>query len=122
MNDTERVKTDDPFLRQYHPSELRIASEFLTTWLRFLSRDLCHGCSRRLSQRIRSLDAELEGGAELSDTDSNAYPSNPRYTQSYELNGSYRNNYDANSVRSSKDEEDTNSLGSWKYLANGFQE
>ncbi|KAK8717607.1 hypothetical protein V6N13_044868 [Hibiscus sabdariffa] len=122
MNDPERVKTDDPFLRQYQPSELRIASEFLTTWLPFLSRDLCHRCTRRLSQRIRSLDPELKGGAELADTDLNAYPSNPRNTQSYELNGNFLNNYDANSVRISKDEEDANSLGSWKYKANGSQE
>ncbi|XP_039044377.1 RNA demethylase ALKBH9B-like [Hibiscus syriacus] len=119
MNDPERVKTnDDPFLRQYQPSELRIASEFLTTWLPFLSRDLCHRCTRRLSQRIRSLDPELEGSEELADTDSNAYLSSPRNT----LHGNYLKNYDANSVRSSKDEEDTNSLGSWKFEANGSQE
>lgn len=55
MSNLNRVKKDDPFLVQYKPSELKIASEFLTTWLPFLSRDLCHGCTQTLSQRIRSL-------------------------------------------------------------------
>ncbi|GMJ07887.1 hypothetical protein like AT2G17970 [Hibiscus trionum] len=122
MNDSERVKTDDPFLLQYQPSELKIASEFLTTWLPFLSRELCHRCTRRLSQRIRSLDPEHGGGAELADTELNAYPSNTRNTQLYELNGNYPDNNDANSLRRSKDEEDTNSLGSWKYESNGSSE
>lgn len=47
---------DDPFLRQYQPSELKIVSEFLTNWLPFLSKDLCKDCNHLLSNRIRSLD------------------------------------------------------------------
>ncbi|GAB2279441.1 RNA demethylase alkbh9b [Dionaea muscipula] len=46
---------DDPFIMRYNPSELRIASEFLTTWLPFLSRGLCHHCTQILSRRIASV-------------------------------------------------------------------
>lgn len=49
---------DDPFLRKFQPSELKIASEFLTNCLPFLSRDLCKDCVNVLSHRIRSLDPE----------------------------------------------------------------
>ncbi|CAH2076524.1 unnamed protein product [Thlaspi arvense] len=54
----EPIDEEDTFLGKYQPSELKIASEFLTTWLPFLSRDLCHGCVHVLSDRIRSLDSE----------------------------------------------------------------
>lgn len=47
---------DDVFLGKYQTSGLKIASEFLTTWLPFLSRDLCKDCVSVLSDRIRSLD------------------------------------------------------------------
>lgn len=50
---------EDVFLGKYQPSELKIASEFLTTWLPFLSRDLCNDCVHVLSDRIRSLDPGL---------------------------------------------------------------
>ncbi|XP_023635060.1 RNA demethylase ALKBH5 [Capsella rubella] len=49
---------EDVFLGKYQSSELKIASEFLTTWLPFLSRDLCKDCLHLLSDRIRSLDPE----------------------------------------------------------------
>ncbi|CAA7035738.1 unnamed protein product [Microthlaspi erraticum] len=49
---------DDVFLSKYQPSELKVSSEFLTTWLPFLSRDLCKDCVHLLSHRIRSLDPE----------------------------------------------------------------
>lgn len=49
---------DDPFLRKFQPSELKIASEFLTNCLPFLSRELCKDCVNVLSDRIRSLDPE----------------------------------------------------------------
>ncbi|CAH8338798.1 unnamed protein product [Eruca vesicaria subsp. sativa] len=48
----------DPFLRMFQPSELKIASEFLTNCLPFLSRDLCKDCVNVLSDRIHSLDPE----------------------------------------------------------------
>lgn len=51
---------DDPFLRKFQPSELKIASEFLTNCLPFLSRDLCKDCVNVLSDRIRSLDPGIE--------------------------------------------------------------
>ncbi|XP_022751455.1 uncharacterized protein LOC111300097 isoform X2 [Durio zibethinus] len=111
MNDLERLKKDDLFLVQYQPSERRIASEFLTTWLPFLSRDLCHRCTQALTQRIRSLGTDL-----------NAVPSTPNNAESQELNENCHDNCDANSIRSSKDGEDTNSFGSWKDEANGLSE
>lgn len=46
----------DPFLLNYSTSDLRTASEFLATWLPFLSRDLCTRCTLSLSDRIRSID------------------------------------------------------------------
>lgn len=46
----------DPFLLNYTTSDLRTASEFLATWLPFLSRDLCTRCTQSLSDRIRSID------------------------------------------------------------------
>ncbi|KFK30240.1 hypothetical protein AALP_AA7G235700 [Arabis alpina] len=49
---------DRVFLSKYPPPELKIASEFLTNWLPFLSRDLCKDCVHVLSNRIRSLDPE----------------------------------------------------------------
>ncbi|XVE82495.1 hypothetical protein DITRI_Ditri16bG0009400 [Diplodiscus trichospermus] len=122
MNDLERVKKDDPFLLQYQPSELRIASEFLTTWLPFLSRDLCRRCTQTLSQRIRSFGPELDEDARLASSDLNAIPSTPNSAESKELNEVCHDDCDANSIGSSKDGEDTNSLGSWKDEANGLSE
>ncbi|VVB10073.1 unnamed protein product [Arabis nemorensis] len=49
---------DNLFLSRYQSSELKTASEFLTSWFRFLSRDLCKDCVHVLSNRIRSLDPE----------------------------------------------------------------
>ncbi|XP_058724971.1 RNA demethylase ALKBH9B-like [Vicia villosa] len=56
----KQSSTIDPFLLDYQPSELRIASEFFSTWLPFLSKDLCRNCSQSLSDRIRSIDPESE--------------------------------------------------------------
>ncbi|KAG1360724.1 putative RNA demethylase ALKBH9B [Cocos nucifera] len=60
---------DDPFVRDYEPSELEIAAEFLTNWLPFLTRGLCDGCSATLRRRIQSLhsgDVAVSGDAEAS--------------------------------------------------------
>lgn len=46
----------DRFLQSFSASERMIAGEFLTTWLPFLTKDLCNGCSDVLRDRIRSLD------------------------------------------------------------------
>uniref|UniRef100_A0A7N0ZW74 Fe2OG dioxygenase domain-containing protein n=1 Tax=Kalanchoe fedtschenkoi TaxID=63787 RepID=A0A7N0ZW74_KALFE len=54
MSDPSRF---DPFLVKYQPSELRIASEFLTTWLPFLSKGLCSRCSLLLSRRVGSIQS-----------------------------------------------------------------
>ncbi|KAE9586903.1 hypothetical protein Lal_00004840 [Lupinus albus] len=50
--------SQDPFLRNYQPSELIIASEFFITWLPFLTKDLCKNCTMSLSDRIRSIHPE----------------------------------------------------------------
>ncbi|KAE8695132.1 2-oxoglutarate and Fe(II)-dependent oxygenase superfamily protein isoform 2 [Hibiscus syriacus] len=118
MNDLERVKREDPFLVKYQPSELIIASEFLSTWLPFLSRYLCHRCTQTLSQRIRSLDP---GDAGLANPDLNAIPSTPNNYESEELNENLHDNSAVNSIGSSQDD-DTNSLGSWKDRENGWSE
>jgi hypothetical protein len=56
---------EDVFLAKYQSSELKIASEFLTNWLPFLSRDLCNDCAHVLSDRIRSLDPGLNSSSLL---------------------------------------------------------
>ncbi|KAK1325554.1 hypothetical protein QJS10_CPA01g02361 [Acorus calamus] len=48
----------DPFIETYQPSDLRVAAEFLSNWLPFLSKDLCDRCSSSLRDRIRSLDPD----------------------------------------------------------------
>jgi alkylated DNA repair protein alkB family protein 5 len=68
MGDDRRVepRDHDPFLVTYKRSDLRIASEFLTTWLPFLSRDLCDHCAQKLSDRVRSLDSGIDHTLSLS--------------------------------------------------------
>ncbi|CAN0918663.1 RNA demethylase ALKBH9B [Linum grandiflorum] len=99
-------KIDDPFLHQYQPADLRIASEFLNTWLPFLSKGLCNGCSQSLSDRIRSLDPKFNGSPEqlrLEET-----PVSP-IAESCE-----------HVVEDHNDEDfDKNSLGSWNDGAHG---
>lgn len=65
---TDPQRSNDPFLLRYDDSELRIASEFLSTWLPFLSRDLCRHCTQILSNRVHSLSPELNGRTELSNS------------------------------------------------------
>ncbi|KAJ9172682.1 hypothetical protein P3X46_015895 [Hevea brasiliensis] len=122
MTDLDRVRKDDPFLLQYQPSDLRIASEFLTTWLPFLSRDLCHHCTQVLSDRIRSLDPELGAEAEPSRSDKTITPAALSNAESHE--NCCDGNCDNNSSGSWKDGDgdDANSLGSWKDGASGWSE
>ncbi|KAA0025681.1 putative alpha-ketoglutarate-dependent dioxygenase [Cucumis melo var. makuwa] len=110
----QHLKLEDPFLHNYKPSELKIASEFLTTWLPFLSKDLCGGCTKLLSDRIRTLDP-----ADRSDENSG---SAPPVEDMHESNGNQDDAFDANSLGSWKDEAETNSLGSWKDGMNGGNE
>ncbi|XP_031116409.1 RNA demethylase ALKBH9B-like isoform X1 [Ipomoea triloba] len=116
MADQQRTLKDDPFLLKFSPEELRIASEFLSNWLPFLSRDLCHSCTQTLSDRVRSIhpvairDAEHDGSTCLNGCSGD------------------QANWDAHSVGSWKDgadlndTADTNSLGSWKDGADGSPE
>ncbi|KAI4316439.1 hypothetical protein L6164_024418 [Bauhinia variegata] len=108
--DHQRVRSDDPFLLNYQPSELRIASEFFTTWLPFLSRDLCPHCTQILSDRIRSIDPEslddAQGGH--SEENSNAFSATNLLSQSHETSDNHDDNCDTNSLGSWKDEAEAN--------------
>ncbi|GAB4847522.1 hypothetical protein Ancab_026581 [Ancistrocladus abbreviatus] len=106
-----RCPTDDPFLLQYQASELRIASEFLATWLPFLSKGLCQHCIRILSDRIHSLSPELGNTAEASNSGENSVVSTSK-----------DDNCDTHSLGSWKDEAETNALGSWKDGATGWSD
>ncbi|KAL5726832.1 mRNA N(6)-methyladenine demethylase [Ranunculus cassubicifolius] len=55
---------NDPFVLKYSPSEIKIAAEFLTTWLPFLTRDLCKNCNISISNRVRSLDSGVSDETE----------------------------------------------------------
>ncbi|XP_004287820.1 PREDICTED: uncharacterized protein LOC101301905 [Fragaria vesca subsp. vesca] len=96
---------DDPFLVGYQPSELRIASEFLTTWLPFLTRDLCPLCATSLADRVRSLSPEASSDSKPANPDENLTPKG-KEVQMASDNGNGDDDYD--------DNYDTNSLGSWK--------
>ncbi|KAM7251860.1 hypothetical protein ACFE04_023743 [Oxalis oulophora] len=94
---------DDAFINQYEPSELRIASEFLTRWLPFLSKDLCLNCTKTLTNRISSL---ASGNTEF------------KLLNEDDCNGNCENSI---KIRDA-DVTDTNSLGSWKDMAKSVDE
>lgn len=118
MTDNNNTNTNpdkpvDPFLVGYQPSDLRIASEFLTTWLSFLSRDLCNHCSTKLADRVRSLGSELDGDSKPVNPDENSSDLTPKTP---ELQGASDNGED------NYNDEDSNSLGSWKDGVHGISE
>lgn len=101
----------DPFLLRYQPSELRVASEFLTTWLPFLSRDLCQRCTQTLSNRIQSLSTESKAGESKN---------SGGITSVLTISG---NNCGSHSLGGSlKDDADTSSVGSRKTVVNGWSD
>ncbi|CAN4078757.1 unnamed protein product [Withania somnifera] len=124
MSDQHRTQKDDPFLLNYNSDELRIASEFLSNWLPFLSRDLCRSCTHTLSDRIRSLNNKVSGNAECLKQPKNMSVLTPERCDSDGCNGG-QENCDNNSLGSWNDcgdlngNADTNSLGSWKDGAGG---
>ncbi|KAJ6367237.1 hypothetical protein OIU77_003577 [Salix suchowensis] len=116
MTEPSKPGNDDPFLVQYQPAELKIVSEFLSTWLPFLSRDLCRNCTKILSDRILFL-SELKGEDKSRDF--------PKMNDNFELPNSNccsGGNCDNNSLGSSKEEDDLNSIVSWKDGTNGWYE
>ncbi|KAJ0097868.1 hypothetical protein Patl1_29079 [Pistacia atlantica] len=118
-NNCNRARTIDPFLLQYQPSELRIASEFLATWQPYLCRDLCHHCTEIISDRIRSLDAEIDNGkSECLNLDENEACSSLDIMESQNIN----DKCDTNSRGSWKDSAEISSLASWKDGTNGCSE
>lgn len=94
----------DPLLCKYKPEELRIASEFLTTWLPFLSRDLCENCVQKLSDRVLSLGSGLDANAEADHPEENLDVPNPDESRSGQ--GMSENHGDENC--------ETNSVGNGK--------
>ncbi|KAK9034821.1 hypothetical protein V6N11_076878 [Hibiscus sabdariffa] len=64
---------------------------------------------------------EIEGDAGLANPNPNVIPSTPINTESEELNENFHDNCVVNSIGSSEDD-DTNSLGSWKDEENGLFE
>ncbi|PIA47335.1 hypothetical protein AQUCO_01400182v1 [Aquilegia coerulea] len=112
-------KKKDPSIPYNEPSELKIAAEFLTTWLPFLTKTLCHRCTQSLSIRVRSLDPgfvrenqspplplkEIHCDCDMKDTNSfgSLKDSSIQYSKVAVIDNC----------------DDTNSLGSWKDGANG---
>ncbi|KAF5738126.1 hypothetical protein HS088_TW13G01021 [Tripterygium wilfordii] len=117
--DLDQVRKEDPFLMHYQPSDLRVASEFLTRWRPFLSRDLCHMCNQIFSDRIRSLDPEVDGEAEALHSDKSLTSLSRNDEESEETKENSEDNCDTHSQGSCRDGDDTNSLGSAKDRANG---
>ncbi|PSS21354.1 RNA demethylase [Actinidia chinensis var. chinensis] len=127
MNDDLRARTDDPFLVNYNATDLRIASEFLSNWLPFLSRDLCPNCKQTLTDRIRSLKSEVDGDLDAIKQEENFAVLTPDDIDSNEINEN-EDDYDTNSLGSWKDAvdindtEDTSSLGMLKGQTNGWSD
>ncbi|KAL0332730.1 UNVERIFIED_CONTAM: RNA demethylase ALKB, partial [Sesamum calycinum] len=116
MTDPAKAQEVDPFLLNYDAAEVRIAAEFLSNWLPFLSRGLCKSCTQTLTDGIRSLHTEenfaasapsITGGHRCKEDQSNCSPHST---------GSTKDSVDHN------DDTDSHSLGSWKDEADGFSE
>ncbi|KAG9443003.1 hypothetical protein H6P81_018857 [Aristolochia fimbriata] len=121
MNDHESSSADR-FVSKYHASELKIASEFLSNWLPFLTKDLCPGCSRILAGRVGSLDP---GDSEcLESSENNLNPLDHKLEAS-ENGGDEKSPGPAEDPPDSPQSHetcDTNSLGSWKDSVNESSE
>ncbi|XP_073041217.1 RNA demethylase ALKBH9B-like [Primulina eburnea] len=106
----------DQFLLKYNAEELRIAAQFLTKWLPFLSPGLCKTCTLTLSDHVRSLDSEA-----------NVTVSTPVIVD-HQHCVEYQDNCSTHSTGSRKDSVDDNdcaetfSSGSWKDAADGLSE
>lgn len=116
MTDDAKPQNMDPFLLNFDANEVRIAAEFLSNWMPFLTRGLCKSCTRTLSDGVRSLHAE--GHAAVST------PNMVNANQCKEDPG----NCSVHSTGSTKDsadnydDADTHSLGSWKDEADRLSE
>ncbi|KAK6924465.1 hypothetical protein RJ641_010665 [Dillenia turbinata] len=123
MNDRRCRREEDPFLLKYSDSELQIASEFLSTWLPFLSRGLCTCCTHNLSNSIRSLDPAIE--VDIGPSQSSEKQSGCGCNGNCNANsgGNWKDDgADTNSVGCWKVGDDTNSLCSWKDGTNEWSE
>ncbi|XP_057529678.1 RNA demethylase ALKBH9B-like isoform X1 [Amaranthus tricolor] len=101
---TDPPRLNDPFLLRYDESELEIASEFLSNWLPFLSRDLCQNCTHNLSRRIRSLTPQHDNKGPSNSGDHSAVLMPDKEDSDFDK-------CDTHSLGSWKDEAETNSYG-----------
>ncbi|CAI9766721.1 unnamed protein product [Fraxinus pennsylvanica] len=117
MGDSQSSSEKDTFLQDYSAEELRIASEFLSNWLPFLSRALCNSCAETLSDRVGSLNPEtdVEGpGKREGNFAVSAIMDLIRNKEECDCSvGSWKDSADYN------DNTDTYSLGSWKDEVDG---
>ncbi|KAL3838097.1 hypothetical protein ACJIZ3_022688 [Penstemon smallii] len=98
----------DSFLRNYESTELRIAAEFLSNWLPYLSGGLCKSCTQILSDRVRSINSQEDFAVST--------PPIIDLNQCKEQ-GSSCNTHSIgrrNDSADNNDNADTHSLGSWK--------
>ncbi|KAK4480473.1 hypothetical protein RD792_013547, partial [Penstemon davidsonii] len=98
----------DSFLRNYESTELRIAAEFLSNWLPYLSGGLCKSCTQILSDRVRSINSQEDFAVStppiIDLNQCKEQGSNCNTLSIGRRNDSADNN----------DNADTHSLGSWK--------
>lgn len=107
-------ETMDPFLLKYTADEIKIAAEFLSNWIPFLSRGLCKSCTGTLTDAIRSLET---GGT----IDLNHCKENHGDCSAYSSTKDSSNNNHHN-INNDDDDIDTHSLGSWKDEADGLSD
>ncbi|KAI3451454.1 hypothetical protein Pfo_008119 [Paulownia fortunei] len=114
MSDHPKTQKMDPFLLNYDAEEVRIAAEFLSTWLPFLSRGLCKSCTQTLSDGIRSLHTEGNFAVSTPNIiDLNQHKEDQGICSAH-FTGSTKDSADNN------DDSETNSLSSWKDDADGL--
>ncbi|PIN08896.1 hypothetical protein CDL12_18520 [Handroanthus impetiginosus] len=108
MSDHQKAQKSDPFLLNYNAEEVRIAAEFLSNWLPFLTRGLCKSCTQTLSDGIQSLyTGENLAGSMPGIVDLNQCKEDQGNCSGHST-GSMKDSADNN------DDGETHSLGSWK--------
>ncbi|KAH6760063.1 2-oxoglutarate and oxygenase superfamily protein [Perilla frutescens var. frutescens] len=118
MTDDAKAQNMDSFLLNFDANEVRIAAEFLSNWMPFLTRGLCKSCTRTLSDGIRSLLTERDAAVSTPNVvDVNQCKEDPGNCSAHST-GSTKDSADADNY----DDADTHSLGSWKDEADQLSE
>ncbi|KAK4483262.1 hypothetical protein RD792_010447 [Penstemon davidsonii] len=107
---------EDPFLLIYSAAELRIAAEFLSNWLPFLTRGLCNSCAQILSNRVQSFNTGDNSSVSTPGIIDLNHCKEGGSNCSTHFIGSRNNSVD------NDDNADAHSLGSWKDEAEGLSE